>query len=792
MKPCRLKIITACINPMENESDKETIHYVSQNQKSMLEYNNTDINREEIMTMEEEKNIMTEVKNEDEEEEVIIRDKNDLKKKIIKINKEKVYLIDGLFSSIHNAHKNKLFQNQNKSMNNISNEKNKDNQKLRSVKNNGNISKNGKKQIYAYKWDPKFDNKVNTFYSSMNKKNSRSTSPNKLESEKIFSAPENPFAFNFYKTNKEIDSNITGLYDYKKKIKELIEQEPKKLEDRNNILKENKTKMEDLLKENTKLNYELGFEINREDELKGELIILKNKYEILFNQLAKEEIKIKQYQDIIKHKLTHEKIKANKKNEIINYYNNLNDCLTKGDVLLVTKPDLYNNFTYLNIKNIYNYKDNNNINDNDNNNNDINNNNDNKELDNNNINEKNKNDNNNKEKINKENNNNGNNNNNDKMNLKKNLEIIKELDYNNEINNYINYDIITLLFKGYFINMNLQKVDDIVNKIWINEKPLQTFETLTEELLLLIDNYINNPYYTFINEHNRNLIMNYFYSFCNCYNYMTKKEFISIFKDKLGHFIEFNENYLMSKLYKYCSGKLSAFMSVIKDLDKNKTGKIDIHEFIKALMDKNLIISNKYNENLNQISEEELLEHNDIIDIFQLLVIDMKKNVHFLEKNIENNEKTENNKDNNTERIEYNLKKANVNIYELYYNSIINIISDNSKSQMPLYKGIIKKYLIDKGMNSMMEFLEPFLLNNDIIIHRGFNRYIKSQTFINFLVSNNVIGEKETFLIPYKEETLIEINELVADIDQSKPLLNNFEENKEKFINDIINDISDS
>ena len=72
MKPCRLKIITACINPMENESDKETIHYVSQNQKSMLEYNNTDINREEIMTMEEEKNIMTEVKNEDEEEEVMI------------------------------------------------------------------------------------------------------------------------------------------------------------------------------------------------------------------------------------------------------------------------------------------------------------------------------------------------------------------------------------------------------------------------------------------------------------------------------------------------------------------------------------------------------------------------------------------------------------------------------------------------------------------------------------------------------------------------------------------------
>jgi hypothetical protein len=269
---------------------------------------------------------------------------------------------------------------------------------------------------------------------------------------------------------------------------------------------------------------------------------------------------------------------------------------------------------------------------------------------------------------------------------------------------------------------------------------------------------------------------------------MTKKEFISIFKDKLGYFIEFNENYLMSKLYKYCNGKLNEFMQVINDLDKNKTGKIDIHEFIKALRDKNLIISNNLNENLNQISEDNLLQQNDIIDIMLLLLIDMKKNTYFV------GNETENNKDNNTERIEKNLmnnKKINVNIYELYYKSIINIINENSKSKMPLYKGIIKKYLIDKGMSSMMEFLEPFLLNNDIIINKGLNRYIKVQTFINFLISNNVIGEKESFLIPYDKDTLIEINELVADIDQSKPLLNNFEENKEKLINDIINDISE-
>ena len=84
------------------------------------------------------------------------------------------------------------------------------------------------------------------------------------------------------------------------------------------------------------------------------------------------------------------------------------------------------------------------------------------------------------------------------------------------------------------------------------------------------------------------------------------------------------------------------------------------------------------------------------------------------------------------------------------------------------------------------------LLNHDIIINKGLNRYLKNQTYNDFLISNKVIGENETFLLPYKEESLIEINQLVADIDQAKPLLSEFEENKEKLINDIFNDISDS
>ena len=101
-------------------------------------------------------------------------------------------------------------------------------------------------------------------------------------------------------------------------------------------------------------------------------------------------------------------------------------------------------------------------------------------------------------------------------------------------------------------------------------------------------------------------------------------------------------------------------------------------------------------------------------------------------------------------------------------------------------------YLVDNNINSMMDFMNPLLINNDIIINQGLNKFIKNQTLNNFLISHKVIGENEIFLLPSDEESLIDINQLVAEIDQAKPLLNEFEEKREKLINDVLNDISDN
>ena len=740
MIPCRLKIITANINEDAQISDTEVIKYISQC-INPLKSSEADFLKQSSQQQPEEEEKNMEMQNEDEDEDVvIIFDKNDLvKKKRIKISKEKVYLIDGLFSST-NMSSNKPNKKSNQT---------RETKKLRSSQNNTSSLNNlnsHKKKEYLYKCENVHDNKVNTFYMSrLNKKNQKKQGGAQEKN-------ENPFAYNFYKANKDINSNIAGLYDYKNKIKELMKEEPKKIENRDNIVKENKYKIDNLLKENTKLNYELGCEINREDELKGEIIILNNQYKLLLNELTNEEKKIKEYQDIIKHKSIHEKIISNKQTDIVNYYNNLNECLTNGEILLITKPDSNNQFNYINSKNVENNLEMN----------------DEKEIQ-----EKN-----NIIKVDIE-----------LQNENIQLDIIKKFDENEEINNYINNDIITFLLKGYFINMNITNVNDAVDKIWIKEKPIQTFETITEELLILINDYINELNSSFINSRNRNLLMNYLYSFCNCYNYMTVNEFKSVFHDKIGNFIVNGNINLINKLYNFCDGKLSEFMHTLQNIDTNKTGKIDLHDFVKVLKEKNLLFKN--------INHNNIIEQNDINDVIQLLIIQMKNNHYNLFKsnnNLEQNNLTNLNKDNNKEIINTDISKQNLSIYDLYYEPIINLIKNNSKSESPLYKGIIKKYLIDNKMNSMMNFLEPLLEkneNNNIIINKGLDRYIKSQTFVEFLITNNVIAENEKFLLPYENDILLDINQIANEFDQASPLMNNFEENKENIINDIINNMSD-
>ena len=704
MKPCRLKIITALISP--DDEDKAEIHFVSMNQLSK----NEKIEDDEV-----------EPENPPDEIMIIRKDNSELKtpKKIIKPVKEKKYFIKDILINQKISQKNNII--------NSSNKNSKISTKLNSLGKNNSFNKNNyihkrslskknsKSRLLTNSYKSKiiknkksFNHSLNShlYYSSdKNIISKRITDIKIFPSKELFKAPNFPQDFSFYKANKQIDNNINELFVYNKKISNLMEQEPLFIETRDNIVKNEEIKLKELIETNDNLFEENQVEINREDELKGEIIILKNQYEILANQLDQKEIKLKEYQEIIKHKYTHNESKLNKNKQLFLYFSSLNENLEKGEILLVTQPDI-----------IYDIP------------------------------------------LNNENNNNSFEN--QKLNEIVNMSSIK--------NDSEQSEIITLLFKGYLINLKIFDIDEIVEKIWIKEKPIQTMETLSEELILIIDNYCEGKSDLFAN---KKIIMNYLYSFCKNYSYISKEEFKSLFKEKIGNICEFDKNIYLNKLYHYSNNKLNDFMKLLKSMDISNCGKISYQNLESALREHNILFTNEENS-------ENIFTNKELLNILQFIITIMK-NEQLMQKNITDNAVTQ--VDNNK-----------INIFDLYYINLVKMINDNYISDIPLYKLVLKQYLNDNNITSLNDFLKPLLLNNEIIINKGLNRYIENQTFYKYLVDKNVIKENEHFLLPINEDNLIEIETLTNEIDRAelnKLVPNSYQEKKINAVNEIINEL---
>ena len=154
------------------------------------------------------------------------------------------------------------------------------------------------------------------------------------------------------------------------------------------------------------------------------------------------------------------------------------------------------------------------------------------------------------------------------------------------------------------------------------------------------------------------------------------------------------------------------------------------------------------------------------------------KNEQLMQKNINDNAATQ-------------VDSSKINIYDLYYINLVKMINDSYTSDIPLYKLILKQYLNDNNIKSLSDFLKPLLLNNDVIINKGLNRFIESQMLYKYLVDKNVIKEHEHFLLPVNEENLIEIEALVNEIDRvelNDLVPNSYKEMKINTLNEIINE----
>jgi hypothetical protein len=129
----------------------------------------------------------------------------------------------------------------------------------------------------------------------------------------------------FWKIIEKNDFNYTQNIDYKALIDDLIIQECNLVNQKEEIIKIYEEKLKSLKELNEKLRSEKNFSLNREDELNGECILLRNQYENLFRSFKQ------------KFKINDENFNK-RQNEITENMKILNTKLKQGELILITRP----------------------------------------------------------------------------------------------------------------------------------------------------------------------------------------------------------------------------------------------------------------------------------------------------------------------------------------------------------------------------------------------------------------------------------------------------------------------
>ena len=344
-------------NLLENENTNQVNTYDNDNKKENERYNNIDIN--DLCTIsnknlnEEQK--MTNLLNYIEENNLSSNYPYTI------INKKK-----GLHNSLRNIFKNRI--NRGNKTSNISpqsslslsksNSKNKNNKTISKIyiKNNMNInqSKNSRESfgLKNYK-SSEFIGSKNSGNKIINrtiknyrfKAKKRNNLKDKNKKNEMQYHDENASFLkdieNYWKIT-ENNINIGHIIDYKILIDDLLKKECQLVKEKEQLMQISEQKLKPLREINRKLLDDNNEELNREDELKGELILLKNKYEILFNTLnPKDKNMINNNNYNIKNNLENEEFNKRQK-EVEDEIRQLKEQLKNGELIFITKPANYN------------------------------------------------------------------------------------------------------------------------------------------------------------------------------------------------------------------------------------------------------------------------------------------------------------------------------------------------------------------------------------------------------------------------------------------------------------------
>ena len=457
------------------------------------------------------------------------------------------------------------------------------------------------------------------------------------------------------------DMNNEQGKNYKILIDELRVKEMDLIQEKEKIIQTYEEKLKPLRELNSKLINENSEELNKEDELRGELVILKNQYERLIK--TNKNKNSKKDNNIIMN--NNKGLDDNNKEKIIEQeIDYLNEKLNKGEILLITNPP---------------YE----------------------------------------------------------------IKISEQEDKN-----------MVLMLKGLFYSIHIRDTDRIVDLVWKSDKQIQTIYFLVNEIMKLFN----------LKNSEKNLLINFFYSFCKKYKYIDINEFKKEFKEKIGDIPLYNNKIYISKLLNFNGTKMIELIKLMKEKDTFNLGFLTLDQ-VNALLN-NLCLSFDSEKDFN--------------DIYEFIVITMKKDRSF---NLFD--------DNDTNNINEQENTIKFSLFDLFYQSLIDLIEEFDYNIIYNPFDSIRNYLQKNEINNAELLLKP-LLNNKYIIKINNKEYFDIEILNKYLRKLGIIQLNEAIYINCYEEELVDKNKFIDDI-------NDYNETKEtdlnklnQNVNDLINGIFDN
>ena len=318
---------------------------------------------------------------------------------------------------------------------------------------------------------------------------------------------------------------------------------------------------------------------------------------------------------------------------------------------------------------------------------------------------------------------------------------------------------ISLMLKGLFVSVHILNTDKIVDLIWKKNRQIQTIYFLVGELINVFKLELNSE---------KNILINYFYSFCKKYDYMNINQFKIEFKEKIGKIQLYNKYIYLSKLINFHGSRIQELIKIMKDKDIYKLGVIQYEQFKSMLFDAGLYLYSRQDQN-----SQEFLE-------FIIFCMKKDRSLELNKYKKQTNRKGE--KDNN--EIRYSL-------FDLFYQSFIDFYDEyNCNIVTNPYKRI-RIYMKKNDINNAEIILRPLFIEKNILkIDK--NEYIDVIILNKYLRRIGIILNEERISVFLFEEELVDKNKFINDIyDYDDNKKNEIDNNNEKIKQKVDNFIDD-